>query len=316
MVSLDATKDLLGLFADSTRLRLLALLSREELTVAELVQITAVGQSRVSTHLGRLKEAGLLRDRRTGASTHYALNQGALTGQAARLWELLSSEVNDALLTSDRERCAALLAARADEPSWPDSIAGQMDRHYSPGRTWEATARGLLGFVRLGDVLDIGSGDGVNAALLASRARSYTCLDKSPRMISAARERLRSAPAVRFEVGDMHDLPFAAQTFDAALLFNVLAYSERPQRALSEAARVLRPGGSLALIALAAHGHQQVTRGYGHVNPGLDATQLARTLRRAGLHVESCEVSSREPRVPHFEVITAFATRRAAVEES
>ena len=157
MSSLDSAVDVLHVFGDATRVRLLALLAREELSVAELTSILELPQSRVSTHLGRLKEAGLLRDRKVGASTLYAVNDGAMPEQARGVWELLSAQTRR---SRARGRSQALFESHARQraASWPESIAGEMERHYSPGRTWEATARGLLGFVRLGDVLDVGAG--------------------------------------------------------------------------------------------------------------------------------------------------------------
>ena len=232
MPSLDSAVDVLHVFGDATRVRLLSLLAREELSVAELTSILELPQSRISTHLGRLKDAGLLRDRKVGASTRYAVNDGAMPEQARGVWELLSAQLDDRVLEADRRRSSNLRRARQRAESWPESIAGEMERHYSPGRTWEATARGLLGFVQLGDVLDVGAGDGAIAALLSSRSGTYTCLDKSERMIEAARKRLSSQPNIQFAVGDMHRLPFAAASFDHVLLFNTLPYAEEPERAL------------------------------------------------------------------------------------
>jgi SAM-dependent methyltransferase len=309
MLTVDSTVDLLNLLGDATRVRLLALLAKDELTVAELTQITELSQSRVSTHLGRLKEAGLLRDRKVGASTFYALSEGAMPAPARKLWELVRAEVNDGLLEADHKRAEALKKARSGASSWPDSIAGEMERHYSPGRTWEATARGLLGLMRLGDVLDIGSGDGAIAELLAPRARSITCLDRSPRMIEAARRRLTASDNVRFEQGDMHALPFADGAFDEVLLLNALTYSEAPARAISEAARVLRGGGRLALVTLATHDQHSITASYGHQQPGFSPAKIRRWLDAAGLSVESCQLTSRERRKPYFEVLTAFSEK-------
>ena len=141
MSSLDSAVDVLHVFGDATRVRLLSLLAREELSVAELTSILELPQSRVSTHLGRLKEAGLLRDRKVGASTRYAVNDGAMPEQARGVWELLSAQLDDRVLEADRRRSSNLRRQRA--ASWPESIAGEMERHYSPGRTWEATARGF-----------------------------------------------------------------------------------------------------------------------------------------------------------------------------
>ncbi|MCC6526310.1 MAG: ArsR family transcriptional regulator [Polyangiaceae bacterium] len=309
MTSLEATVDLAQLFADPTRVRLLALVAHAPHTVAELTEITELGQSRVSTHLGKLKEAGLVRDRPSGSSTYYGLNDGAMPPAAQRLWGAVAGELADAVLAEDRKRAAALIRARAGAQSWPDSVAGQLERHYSPGRTWEATARGLLGFVSLGDVLDVGSGDGAIAELFAPRVRSITCLDRSERMIAEARRRLGRHPHVAYAVADMHALPFESPCFDAVLCFNSLAYATAPDTVVREAARVLRPAGVLAVIALRAHRHAELAARYGHVNAGFTPAALRRLLEGAGLVVSHCAVSSRESRKPHFEVITAFAAR-------
>ena len=296
-----------SLFADPTRVRLLALVDGEELSVAELTTITELPQSRVSTHLGKLREARLVAQRRAGASTFYRVH-AAMPAGARSMWDLLRADLDDPALASDRERCTALVSAR--ERQWPDVVAGQMERHYSPGRTWEATARAFLGLARFGDVLDAGSGDGTLAALIAPRARSVTCLDRSDAVLEAARRRLRKHDNVRFALGDLLELSFEDESFDQVMLFNVLTYAENPERAVSEAARVLVPGGLLALVTLASHEHDAITFAYGHVAPGFDPKSLRRWMRRAGLIVETCQVTSRERRTPHFEVISAFAHKR------
>ena len=191
-----------------------------------------------------------------------------------------------------------LVRARDKAQSWPDAVAGQMERHYSPGRTWEATARGLIGLLRLGDVLDAGSGDGAIAQLLAPRAKSVTCLDRSERVMAAARQRLGRERNVRFAVGDLHELGFGDAQFDQVLLFNVLTYAHTPARVVAEAARVLRPRGDLVVVTLEAHQQEDVTAAYQHVNSGFTVPALKKMLQKAGLAVESCAVSSREKREP------------------
>jgi len=305
MATLDDTVDLLHLFGDPTRVRLVALLARQALTVAELTAITDLAQSRVSTHLGRLKEAGVLRDRRQGASTVYALNEGAMPADARQMWALIEGAIDDAVLDADRARCEALVRARA--AGWPDAVAGEMERHYSPGRTWEAMAQAFLGLMRLGDVLDAGAGDGTIAGLLAPRARRITCLDRNARMVAAARGRLAKMPNVDVVRADVSAVPAADAAFDEVLLLNVLTSVEAPALALAEAARVLRPGGRLVLVTLDAHAHASVTAAYGHVHAGFRPAAVRGMLTRAGLAVERCEVSSRERRQPHFQVVTAFA---------
>ncbi len=306
---LEPTLASLHLFGDATRVRLMCLVEQAELTVAELTAITNLQQPRVSTHLGKLREAGLLRDRRVGASTFYAVDEAAMSSPVRAIWGALKGEVKDEMLEADRRRCESLVKARERDTAWPDAIAGQMERHYSPGRTWEATARALLGVAQLGDVLDGGSGDGAIAQLLAPRARSVTCLDRSERLVEAARDRLARARNVRFEVGTLEAMSFADERFDQVLYFNVLTYLTRPEAAIAEAARVLRPGGELVVVTLEEHSHSELTAAYQHVNQGFTTQGLRKMARRAGLEVTLCEVQTRERRPPFFQVINLFARR-------
>lgn len=307
MANLEATVGLLNVFGDPTRVRLLSLLAQQELSVAEITTVTQLPQSRVSTHLGKLREAELVRDRRAGASTFYAVNESGMPGDAKKLWSLLATQVDDAVLESDRRRCNKVLEARR-AGRWPEAVAGEMERHYSPGRTWEAMARGFAGLVRLGDVLDVGSGDGTVAQMLAPRAKSWVCVDASAQMIGAARARLKEQPNVRCEVASAEALPFPDHHFDDVLLFNVLASVQEPQRVVAEAARVLRRNGSLVVVTLDAHDHLDVAASYGHVHPGFRPSSLRKIVERAGLTVTSCEVTSRERRAPHFSVVTCTAS--------
>ena len=134
-MDLDAWSSRLKVFADATRVRLLALLSREELTVAELAAITGLAQPRVSTHLAKLKDAALVRDRRAGVSAYYRFEEEALDDAQRMLWQALRDGSRDPLLEQDAARLPAVLASRASEQNWADNVAGDMERHYSPGRT-------------------------------------------------------------------------------------------------------------------------------------------------------------------------------------
>lgn len=311
MIGLADASEILKALGDPSRVRLLSLLERDELTVAELVRITRLGQSRVSTHLARLKAHGLVFDRPDGASTYYR-SAGSRMPEAARgIWEPLRRAAKDALLDEDRRRLDTIVRARTEGDNWADSVAGRMERHYSPGRTWEATLRGLLGLVRLGDVLDIASGDCAIAELLAPRARRITCLDRSARVLRAGRERLAAAghEHIDFARADMHELPFPDGSFDEVLLLACLCYASDPDAALQEAARVLRPGGTLVGVALAAHAHGDVVSGFGHLQPGFTPEHLARSCTAAGLQVDSCAITARERRSPHFETITFHASK-------
>jgi ubiquinone/menaquinone biosynthesis C-methylase UbiE/DNA-binding transcriptional ArsR family regulator len=306
-MDLEGWSSRLKVFADATRVRLLALLEREELTVAELSAITRLAQPRVSTHLSKLKEAGLVRDRRSGVSAYYRFDEAALDSAQLALWQTLREGSDDPLLRQDRDRVTAVLAARASEQNWADSVAGDMERHYSPGRTWEALARSALPLLEPGDVLDIASGDGVLAELLAPHSNRYVCLDSSTKVVLAASERLRRLENVEVREGDMHALPFAAAQFDLVVLMHALTYSEHPAQAVAEAARVLRPGGRLLLTSLARHEHRQAVEAFGHVNLGFAEKELQKFVAKAGLDLISSQTVTRERRPPHFEVITLMA---------
>ena len=295
------------LLSDSTRLRLLMLVDHEELSVAELAAITQLAQPRVSTHLAKLKEAGLVNDRREGVSVYYRMAGNIADSSLDALWKLLRTNTADPLIQQDLERTPQVLNARGGNSSWADSVAGDMERHYSPGRTWEVTTRAMLQLLELGDVLDVASGDGVLAELLAPRARSIKCLDISQRVVDAGKKRLRNYSNVSFEPGDMHELPVADASFDTVLLMHALTYTNEPQQVFNEARRVLRPGGRLLAATLRKHAHKNVVMAYNHLNLGFTEAQLQKLCTGAGLEPQNIQISAVEKRSPNFEVLTLIA---------
>lgn len=306
-LSLDASTELCSLLADASRLRLLLLLEAHELSVAELTEITGLAQSRVSTHLSRLKRAGLVQDKRAGTSALYSASGNG--GAANEIWELLRGRLDDAQTRLDREHAEEVIRARAQGQTWAESVAGRMELHYSPGRTWEATARALIGLLELGDVLDLASGDGVLAELIAGHARSVTCVDISSTVVNAARKRLAPFTNVSVQQGDMHALQLPDRSFDHVFAMHALSYTREPQKLLREAARLLRPGGRLILATLNTHTYEAAMQAYDHVNLGTAPEKLRKLLTAAGLQVERCSISSRESKPPYFEVVTALARR-------
>jgi ArsR family transcriptional regulator len=299
------------LLSDSTRLRLLMLVDREELSVAELAAITQLAQPRVSTHLAKLKEAGLVSDRREGVFVHYRMAANITDSSLDALWELLRTNTSDPLIQQDFERISQVLSARSGSSSWADSVAGDMERHYSPGRTWEATTRTIVQLLELGDVLDVASGDGVHAELLAPRARSINCLDISQRVVDAGKKRLRDYSNVSFKSGDMHQLPFADASFDTVLLMHALTYTNQPSVVFNETSRVLRPGGQLLAATLQKHAHKNAVIAYNHLNLGFTQSQLRKFAGSAGLEPQNIQISAVEKRTPNFKVLTLMAGKPA-----
>lgn len=307
-LSLDQSTDFCSLLADTSRLRLLLLLEQYELSVAELTEISGLAQSRVSTHLARLKRAGLVQDKRSGNAALYSMAEAP--SEAAKLWGLLRAQITDAQLGVDRERAVQVIAARKHGQTWAESVAGRMELHYSPGRTWDATARALIGLLDLGKVVDIACGDGVLAELIADRADSVTCVDISATVIAAARKRLVAITNVEFCEADMLALPLPSAEYDHVFLMHALSYTTEPRKVLAEASRLLRPGGRLIVAALAEHTHEETMRAYDHLNLGIATERLRKLMQGCSLSVQHCRISSRETRPPYFEVITATGLRR------
>ncbi|HEU0198061.1 MAG TPA: ArsR family transcriptional regulator [Nevskiaceae bacterium] len=307
-LNLEQGTELCRLLADTSRLRLLALLERNSLSTAELTEITGLAQSRVSTHLSRLAAAGLIRAQRAGSANRYVTSDEK--NNAVALWNLLKHHLDDVQTRLDLERAQQIIHSRKSARTWAESVAGRMELHYSPGRTWEATARALIGLVQLGAVLDVASGDGVLADLIAAHATSVTCMDISERVLAAAHKRLQRLDNVQLCRGDMHRPPFAGASFDHVFVMHALAYTRDPAAVLQGAAHLLRPGGRLVVATLNAHHHRAAMQAYDHVNLGLSVAALRELLERTGLVIEQCTVTSREVRPPYFEVITAQARRR------
>jgi len=307
-MDLASASSVLRLLADPTRVRLLALLEYEELTVAELAAVLHLAQPRVSTHLAKLKEAGLVRDRRAGVSAYYRANSEGEEAQR-KLLDSLRHSIDDALLREDTARLPGVLAQRAGTEGWADTVAGDMERHYSPGRTWETLARSLLQLLETGDVLDIASGDGITAELLAPHAHSITCVDSSERVVEAAARRLRAFTNVQVIKGDMQALELGERRFDLVLMLHALTYAENPATAVAEAARVLRPGGRLLAVTLGQHDHRTAVEPFDHRNLGFSGDQLRGFAHDAGLDLVSCHQISRERKAPHFEVISLLARK-------
>jgi SAM-dependent methyltransferase len=305
-VSLSRYIELLNALGDESRLRLCALLHERELCVTDLVRATGMPQSRVSTHLGRLRDAGFVRDRRHGAQSFYTL---AVDGLPTAVRAVLASAAtsSDPSLLADQKRLLELEAERRG--GIPDSVTDEFERDYSPGRTWQSLTSAIAALLKLGDVLDVGSGDGAVAAMVAPYCRSLRCIDLSARRVESAAQRLARFPHVQVEVADVLQLPFGVHSFDAVLMLHTLTYAADPARALAECARVLRPSGRLVLLCLDEHQHLDVTTRYGELHPGFSPQRVRELLGGAGLCVVNADVVSREARKPHLQVVLAIADK-------
>ncbi|GAA4821524.1 transcriptional regulator [Marinicella pacifica] len=302
--------ELFKLLSDESRIRLLLLLQDNELTVAEMAEITQMPQPRVSTHLSLLRQSDLVIVRKQGVFAYYRINNGTFDARHPDFLNLLIAHYRDhALIKQDLRRLDQVLNQKAKSNQWVDSVAGDMERHYSPGRTWEATTRLIARMIQLNKVLDIGSGDGVLAELMAPQCQEYTCVDNNHKAMQAAQNRLQHLNNVQFSEADMHDLPFQDNQFDCVLLLQVLTYAEDPKKTISEAVRVTQPGGRIILATLNKHAHRHVKKEYGHIHMGFKPSTIENYFLKQNCQSAEARITSQEQRLPHFEIITAEAVK-------
>ncbi|MGB8366032.1 MAG: ArsR/SmtB family transcription factor [Rhizomicrobium sp.] len=247
---------------DPTRLRLLFILREAELTVSELTQILGQSQPRVSRHLRLLCEAGLLQRFKEGSWVFYrAVDRGPRAQLGATLATLASTEPGE--LEADRRRLAAVREARAAvAAAFFKANASEWERIrslHAPERDVEAAIVRLFCGASVEALLDAGTGTGRMLELLAPHIRRGVGIDVSPEMLAIARDRLERARTHHCQVrlGDLYRLPFPdgtpEQGFDAVLFHQVLHYLDDPQAAVSEAVRVLKPGGRVVVVDFAPH---------------------------------------------------------------
>ncbi len=281
--------------ADPTRLRIMRLLAHMELAVGELAQVLGQSQPRVSRHVRILCDAGLAERRKEGSWVFLRSAIGEerappLGAAAARL--LTVAEEGDAAFAArcqeDRRHLAAIRASReASAASYFARHAAEWDTLrslHSPDGPVEAALAGALGDQSLGSLLDVGTGTGRMAELFAPIAIHVTGLDNSPEMLRIARARLQHLPADSFDLvqGDFAALPFAKGSFDTVLFHQVLHYAQAPEIVLAEAARVTRPGGTLAVVDFAAHDREELRTAHAHARLGFTDEQMLGLLSDAG----------------------------------
>jgi ubiquinone/menaquinone biosynthesis C-methylase UbiE len=286
--------------AEPTRLRILSLCAHAELTVSDLTQILGQSQPRVSRHLKLLTEAGLLDRFREGAFALYRLaGDGASAELAATVADLVP--LDDPLSQRDLARLEAMKAVRAQAAvEYFRANAGQWDvirRMHVADSEVEQAILDCLPSGPLGDVVDLGTGTGRMLELVAGRASRLVGIDRSREMLAIARAKLERTDATGWQVrhGDVHSLPLADESFDVALVHQVLHFLRDPEDALVEAARVLRPGGLLIVVDFARHEVEGLRDEHAHVWLGFADQEVASWLAKAGLSCRSIEHLAGDP---------------------
>ena len=279
--------DRLASLADTTRSRILLLLDRHELTVSELCTITQLPQSTVSRHLKALADAGWVAARAEGTSNLYTMTRDDLDAAARRLWLLVREQVGPtAAATQDQRRLQATLAERRTKSQeFFSSSAGQWDRVRDDlfGDRFHLAA--LAAFAGADwTVGDLGCGTGQVSAALAPFVARVVAVDASAAMLSAAKKRLGRFDNVDLRRGELEALPIDDARLDAATLMLVLHHVADPQRALSEVARVLKPGGRVAIVDMLPHDRESYRHQMGHVWLGFPEEYIGRALADTGFH--------------------------------
>jgi ArsR family transcriptional regulator len=278
--------------AEPTRLRLLLLCAQGELTVSELTDILGQSQPRVSRHLKLLCEADLLERFREGSWVFYRLAPRGPGSELARLLVDLVPE-GDPTAALDRERLAAIKRARAEAATaYFRANAPQWDRIrslYVDEKEVEAALLELLPVDSVRDLLDVGTGTGRMLEVLGPHVEHAVGVDLSREMLAVARANLARAHLANCSIrqGDMYQLPLPGASFDAVVIHQVLHYAERPQRAIAEAARVLRPGGRLIAVDFAPHALEFLRTDHAHRRLGFADEEVSAWCREAGLEPAS-----------------------------
>jgi ArsR family transcriptional regulator len=299
----------LRMLADANRLRILLLLKEEELSVAELQEILAMGQSTISTHLSQLKQAQLVEDRRIGKSNLYRLSapQG---GPFNGILAAARSETAEA--EQDQASMRRVLKKRQDKTrAFFDSVAGRLGKDYVPGKSWKSLAEALLRLMPPLVVADLGAGEGAFALLLAQRAKKVIAVDASAKMIEVGREQAQrnGVKNIDYRLGDMEELPLADAEVDLVFFSQSLHHNLHPERALAEAHRILRPGGRIVILDLVKHRFEEAREMYADEWLGFSESDLESMLLSAGFSSIETTVVDKEAETPQFQTLLASADK-------
>jgi len=307
-----AIHDWMSVLADTTRTRVLRLLERHELTVAELRSVLQMPQSTVSRHLKVLSGVGWVNSRRDGTSRLYCLALDDLDPSARRLWLLIREQTGNGHTGDQDDRRVERVLARRQTRSQAffASAAGQWDKLRAELFGERFDLKSLLGlFDRDWVVGDLGCGTGQLTESLAPFVKQVIAVDASTQMLTAARKRLHGLKNVAIRKGELHALPIDDGSLDAAVMSLVLHHLADPAAAIADAARVLQPNGRLLLIDMLHHDRREFEQEMGHVWLGFEPAQLAAWCDDAALEGFDCRALPVDPEARGPELLVAAARR-------
>jgi ArsR family transcriptional regulator len=282
---MDSLLIILRALADPSRVRILLLVRRMELSVGEIAAVLAQSQPRVSRHIRILADAGLVDRFKEGAWVFVRLGSAAVARPVLDAMDALAPDAG----ASDQERLAVVRAERAAAAdAWFAAHAADWDRQRSlfiSEAAVEVAIVAVFAGAQLGRFVDVGTGTGRMIELLGPRARSALGIDRSPEMLRLARGRIEGAGLAHAEVrrGDMYALPCADGSVDTLVLHQVLHFADDPAAVIGECARVLAPGGRLLIVDFMPHAREELRTRQRHVRLGFTDEQILDWLRMAGL---------------------------------
>jgi ubiquinone/menaquinone biosynthesis C-methylase UbiE/DNA-binding transcriptional ArsR family regulator len=309
---LNTSWDTLKVLSDPTRVRLLALLRREELSVAELQEILGMAQSRISSQLALLRQADLVTDRREGKKAFYSLRPLADSRTFAVISAACESVADLPELVEDRSNLDRILSRRRQQSeAYFNLIAGKLGKNYCPGRSWEAIGHLALRLAPQITIADLGAGEGLLSQLLARRAEQVWCIDNSPRMVEVGTELAakNGLANLSYKLGDIEAVPLPDGSVDLAILSQALHHANHPQKAVEEAHRILRPGGQILILDLKEHAFEKARELYADVWLGFKESALHGFLKKAGFQQVDVTIVAKEPTEPYFETVLASAVK-------
>ncbi len=286
--------DLLQALADPTRLRILALLRRMELSVGELAQLLNQSQPRVSRHVRILADAGAVERRKEGSWVFLTISDPERTSPMFALLDAWSDERSETLFETDATKLDRIRTERAEAASrYFTSHASVWDQirslHVAESEVEQAIARSLAE-QPLGRLVDIGTGTGRMIELFGREASQAVGIDRSSEMLRLARVKLEAAGIPSsLRQGDMNALPLDDGTADTVIIHQVLHYAHSPAVAIAEAGRVLSNGGRLLVVDFAAHEREELRSTDAHIRLGFDDETMGAWFKAAGLSIDQVE---------------------------
>jgi len=305
--------DTLKVLAEPTRLRILALLRQEELSVAELQAALGMSQSRISSQLALLRQAELVVDRRDGKKSFYSLRPRFEAAEAELITAAIQAVADSSELQDDAVNLERVIQKRrkvAEE--YFGLIAGRLGKNYCPGRSWEGIGHMLLHLLPRVTVADLGAGEGMISQLIARQAEHVYCIDRSPKMVEvgkalAQRNQLEN---LQYLLGDIEAVPLEDESVDIALLSQALHHADHPGKAIDEAFRILKPKGRIVILDLKEHSFEKARELYADTWLGFSEGKLHAWLKHSGFENVSVSVVSKETQEPGFETLLATGLKR------